>query len=640
MGGGIPQDLLERIRERTDIVALIGEYVQLKRRGRNYVGLCPFHEERAPSFTVSPEKQMFYCFGCQAGGSAFNFVMLKEDLPFAGAVRFLARRAGITLPEDDTPEARRRESERAALLRAMELAARYFCARLGDAAGEKARRYLESRGLDEATIAAFRLGYAPPVWRGLSDALAGRGIAAEVLERCGLAARSTAGEGLYDRFRDRLMFPITDRRGRVIAFGGRALDEGAGPKYLNSPETPLFAKRRALYGFDRARDVMARQGEAVVVEGYLDLIACHRAGVSWAVASLGTALSQEQAMELSRLARQVVIAYDADSAGSAATLRGLEILQRLGARLRVAELEPGEDPDSLLRKQGAAALKATLEAALPLYEYRLRRAVEGLDTGSVEGRVVAVRRIVPVLAGVEDAVECAEYLTVAARRIGVDVDALRAEVARHARGATARGAAGHRSGAGWHNRRDYEAIMPADAARGAAGAAAAAAAGRAPGATAGSASQAAERQLLALLVQDPARALALGGSVSAEDFTDPVHRAVAGALFAAVAEAAAGREPAAAAAVASGVTVGGAVAGDEAAARLAARLAVEEVPATGARGLLDLARVLREEPSRQRVVELRRRIAELDGRGEPVPPELLAELHELLRATKTAPRAG
>ena len=608
MGGGIPQDLLERIRERTDIVALIGEYVQVKRRGRNYVGLCPFHEERAPSFTVSPEKQMFYCFGCQAGGSAFNFVMLKEDLPFAGAVRFLARRAGITLPEDDTPEARRRESERAALLRAMELAARYFCARLGDAAGEKARRYLESRGLDAATIAAFRLGYAPPVWRGLSDALAGRGIAAEVLERCGLAARSTAGEGLYDRFRDRLMFPITDRRGRVIAFGGRALDEGAGPKYLNSPETPLFAKRRALYGFDRARDVMARQGEAVVVEGYLDLIACHRAGVSWAVASLGTALSQEQAMELSRLARQVVIAYDADSAGSAATLRGLEILQRLGARLRVAELEPGEDPDSLLRKQGAAALKATLEAALPLYEYRLRRAVEGLDTGSVEGRVVAVRRIVPVLAGVEDAVECAEYLTVAARRIGVDVDALRAEVARHARGA--------------------------------AGAAAAAAAGKAPGATAGSASQAAERQLLALLVQDPARALALGGSVSAEDFTDPVHRAVAGALFAAVAEAAAGREPAAAAAVASGVTVGGAVAGDEAAARLAARLAVEEVPATGARGLLDLARVLREEPSRQRVVELRRRIAELDGRGEPVPPELLAELHELLRATKTAPRVG
>lgn len=357
VGGGIPEALLERIRERTDIAALIGEYVQLKKQGKNYIGLCPFHEERTPSFTVSPHKQMFYCFGCQAGGSVFNFLMLKEDIPFAEAVRVLARRAGITLPEDDTPEARRKEGERAALLRAMELAARYFCARLADGAGETARGYLERRGLDAATVDAWRLGYAPTGWRGLSDALAGRGVPASALEKSGLSGRSTAGEGLYDRFRDRLMFPIADRRGRVIAFGGRALDDKTQPKYLNSPETPLFSKRRALYGFDRAREAIARRGEAVVVEGYLDLIAAHRAGVDWAVASLGTALSQEQAMEVSRLADNVVIAYDADSAGSQATLRGLEMFQRLGARVRVAELPAGEDPDSVFRARGAAGTR-------------------------------------------------------------------------------------------------------------------------------------------------------------------------------------------------------------------------------------------------------------------------------------------
>ena len=429
----LDEHVVDEIRQRLDIVEVIGDYVPLRRAGREYVALCPFHDERTPSFTVSPAKQMFYCFGCQVGGDVFTFVMKKEGWTFPEAVAHLARRAGVTLPERPlSPGQRRVRDRQEQLARVLAAAAAFFRQVLRSPAGEAARRYLEERGLPEPLWDRYGLGYAPAGWDGLVRALEQRGVPGAWLAEAGLA-QPRPGGGYYDRFRHRVMFPIADPRGRVVGFGGRSLD-GQEPKYLNTPETPLFNKRRLWYGLDWSRPRLRETGTAVVVEGYMDAIAVDRAGVGYAaVASLGTSLSEEQVDLLARYVQQVIIAYDADAAGQRATMRGLAMFADAGVEVRVAQLPPGRDPDDVVRREGPEALRQILEAAVPVVEYRFRQVMAAVDTATPRGRAQAVAELAPWLARVGHPVERAEYVRRYAVALGLDEAVLWQEVRRASR---------------------------------------------------------------------------------------------------------------------------------------------------------------------------------------------------------------
>ncbi|MEW6081670.1 MAG: DNA primase [Bacillota bacterium] len=420
---------MEQVRARTDIVEVVSGHVLLKKAGKNYLGLCPFHSEKTPSFTVSPEKQLFYCFGCQEGGDVFTFLEKKEGMSFREALEHLAEAAGVCLPEAEDPASRRR----AALVEALELAAGFYRTTLqrSEAAG-LARAYLERRGVRPEIIERFGLGYAPGEWDAMCLALRRKKVSEEVLLQAGLAGRRTTG-GVYDRFRNRIMFPIRDVSGRVIGFGGRTLDD-SGPKYLNSPETPVFRKGHCLYALNLAREAVRRLGRAVVVEGYMDVVASHQAGVENVVASLGTALTEEQARLVLRYVEEAVMAYDADAAGEAATLRGLDVFSAMGCRVKVATLPEGQDPDDIVRQGGKEALEAVLDQALPLVEYRLARSIKGVGTKTVEGKVKVSEEMVPVLGRIRNAVERSSYIRMVAARLGVEEAALGAEVNKHRAG--------------------------------------------------------------------------------------------------------------------------------------------------------------------------------------------------------------
>jgi len=603
---GYDESLIDEIRDRADIVAIISDYVKLRRAGRNYLGLCPFHPEKTPSFTVSPDKQMYYCFGCQAGGNVFNFLMAREGLTFTEALRWVARRVGVTLPEDRDPKAQQRRSERRAVLAALEAAAAHYQRMLvSDSAGGAAMKYAEGRGLDRETIDRFRLGYATPGWGDLFAALSSKRMPAAVLERAGLVKARRGGGGYYDWLRHRLIFPIRDQRGRVLGFGGRALGED-GPKYLNSPESPVFNKRHMWYALDLARENIRRQGRAVVVEGYMDAIALHRAGIDNAVASLGTALTQEQAMAISRLASEVVIAYDADAAGTAATLRGLEVLRRVGTTVRVARLPEGSDPDDFVRRRGAEAFERVLREALPLFEYRLWLARREHDPATVEGQVAVAREMLPVVAVIDDAVEQSARLRQLAAAAGVPEEALRRELRRHLR---RRGQRTDNSGYGRQaneDRNSLESLGAGDAAGGAAHA---------------------ERLALGLILGDDDLARQVLAGLSANEFTVPAHRRIVEALDRSLAGGPGG-----------GRTLDHLE--DEGAARLVSQLLLEPPPVEDG----DAARMLRDALWRMRQGRLRARVdgllAEIERRErqqEAVPAELLTELGELQRRIKQGP---
>jgi DNA primase len=434
-------DLLDEIRAKIDIGAVIGEYVPLKKRGANLLGLCPFHQEKTPSFTVSPDKQMFYCFGCQTGGNVFSFLVKREGLSFTEAVEQLAARAGVVLPERTSgPEnaaareaGERRKRETDLLYRVLDFTSRYYTQALSRSpAGEKVRAYLAQRGVGAETVTSFRLGYSLESWTALVKTLTAKGVSETVLEQAGLAVRSK--DRLYDRFRNRLMFTIADHRGRPIGFGARALSEADEPKYLNSPETPLFSKGRGLYALHLAAGAIRRQGLAIVVEGYMDAIACHEHGFDFTVASMGTAFTGEQARLLRRFTGTVVTAFDADAGGTQATLRGLEVLTASGFKVKVAEMPGGKDPDEGLRASGGReAFARAVAEALPLAEYCFRLALRSHDTGTIEGRVGAVSEILPVLAGIDNPLERQEYIRDFARRLPVPEEALRLELGRYLR---------------------------------------------------------------------------------------------------------------------------------------------------------------------------------------------------------------
>lgn len=403
---------LEEIRRRADIVDVISPHVRLRKSGRRLLGLCPFHQERTPSFTVDPEKGLWHCFGCKAGGDLFSFVELTEKVTFQEAVELLARRLGLP-PRTPADAARSRTRER--LLSLHEEAARFFHANLKRAVGNHALSYLKERGLSAESLDGFFLGYAPDAWDGLLNVLGRHGFSGKELAQAGLALQRDDG-GFYDRFRNRLIFPIRDSGGHVIAFGGRALAEDQQPKYLNSPETVLFQKGQTLYAFDRARRAMADGGRAIVVEGYMDAIACHEAGSPETVATMGTALTAQHVDLLRRRTERLVLAFDADSAGLAAALRGRELFAQAGLDVRVIAMPEGMDPDDVIRKRGAAAFGELVDGALPMLEWELSRVLDRAQARGEREKMEAVREAVSVLARVPAGVEREFYVTWLARR--------------------------------------------------------------------------------------------------------------------------------------------------------------------------------------------------------------------------------
>jgi len=430
--GRIPDEIIQQLRDRVDIVDLIGRFVTLKRAGRSYKGLCPFHQEKTPSFHVSPDRQAFHCFGCQEGGNAISFLMKVENLTFPEAARVLARELGIEIPETDGAPSQGADR----LFDALELAQDCYRAALA-APGNPGARYLEERGIDAATIQRFGIGLAPDRWDTLVSALRQRGIPAEVGERAGLLSARERG-GHYDRLRGRVTFPIRDVRGRVIGFGGRAIAAGQDPKYLNTPETPVFRKRESFYGFPLALEPIRRRDRAVVVEGYFDLIALHRAGIEHVLATCGTALTREHARNLRRRTRDVVLLFDGDEAGQRAMERSLEVLLPEGLRVRAAVLPEGLDPDDFLRARGAAALQALVDGALPALDQLLRRATRrGVATAWEKADAVAA--VAPLLALVASAVERAELVRQLALAVGSEASHVEAAVRSAAAGASREG---------------------------------------------------------------------------------------------------------------------------------------------------------------------------------------------------------
>jgi len=386
------QETIEKVREACDIVEIVGEHVSLKKSGQNFKGLCPFHSERTPSFTVSPAKQVYHCFGCGAGGNVISFVMQAENLSFTEALRALAKRKGVELPRERSES----DSVTASILSAMEFAVSFYKKQLGSASGKKARDYLETRAIAKETQEEFGLGYAPPGWDGLSGA-ARRYFPEAVLVQAGLLVTRESGTGTYDRFRDRLMFPVLSTSGRPIGFGARAFGE-AEAKYINSSDSPVFQKGNVLYGLYQARRPVRATDLALVVEGYTDLLSLYQNGFKNVVASCGTAFTAEQARVLKRYTRDTVLIYDGDEAGIQAARRALSVFLGGGLKVRVVCLPSGHDPDSFVRDQGSDKLNELVEQAWSITEFVLRTSPERMN------RETRLRTLMDVYAVIEDAI--------------------------------------------------------------------------------------------------------------------------------------------------------------------------------------------------------------------------------------------
>jgi len=598
--------LLEEIRSRVDMVEMVGQFVNLKRAGENWKGLCPFHTEKTPSFTVHPKKGIFHCFGCGAGGDAFGFLMRQDRLAFPEAVRLLAQRAGVELPSERRPEAADGKIE--ALRQIMARAAEFYAEALWAPGGDKARRYLEGRGVDPEVARRFGLGYAPEGWDHLLAFMRGQSVTEEELAQAGLVLPRQTGSGFYDRFRGRLLFSIRDGQGRVVAFGGRALGPEE-PKYLNSPETPLYVKGQILYALDLAKGAMRERNRAIVVEGYLDCLMAHQHGFTETVAALGTAFTQAQLALLQRSADEIVAVFDADAAGQKAAARIDELmsgpadLRSLGwsmARtggferaghfpVKVAVLPPGHDPDSLLRSQGAEAFRSRVDEARSILSFVMAQALAEENLASPRGRATAHARVALVLSKVPNAEEATALAQQAARELGVDPTQLWIEAQQLQRARFSQGRGGGASA---------RATLPSTGA------------GWPP-------PNLAERDLLSLLLQVEEARVSLLPGIEDDDIAHPGLRALLAAL----------RE----------------APGSPAEALMTA------LPGDGERGLL--AALLLEERSwsdvRQQIGELQRRyeirrrkkrirqvtqaIIEAQATGDPALPQLQAELGQLQR---------
>jgi len=430
-----PGRFADRVKQQADIVRVVGEYLPLKKAGQNFMGRCPFHNEKTPSFAVHPVKQIYHCFGCGVGGDVFKFVMEMEKLEFLDAVRLVAEKCGIAVPprRPRSPEERREQGQRKLLLELHAAATEFFQRQLRSAGeGSVALGYLEDRGLDRAVIERFGLGYAPSGGDVLMRHLRGK-FPEKAVEASGLVSRDASGRP-YDRFRKRVMFPIANDTGRVVAFGGRALGddpEASGPKYINSPETPIYVKSGVLYNFHAAKESIRQLEFAVMVEGYMDAIAVARAGVANVVASCGTSLTENQLRLVGRFTRRVVMNYDPDTAGQTATERSLVLLLEQGFEARVLRLPGGADPDKFIREQGAAAYQKMLAEAPAFLEHLIERALSaaGVDPsrslGTAEGKLRAVNFLLPYLQKLPNRLLRSEWASRVADRLKIDEPMLR-----------------------------------------------------------------------------------------------------------------------------------------------------------------------------------------------------------------------
>jgi DNA primase len=428
-----PRSFTDELRGQADIVRIVSDYVALKKRGANHVACCPFHHEKTPSFNVNAARQVFKCFGCGKAGDVFSFVMEIEGCPFPEAVKTVAEKCGVALPamQGDAREAEERDRRREELRQINLWAVEFFESSLETGEGKRAREYLAERGISDEFSRYFRLGYAPDSWDALSGHLLRKGATRLQIERSGLVVLKDTGTGFYDRFRGRLMFPITDAQGRVVAFGGRILGEGE-PKYLNSPETALYTKGQHLFGLSHARDAVRRQGYSILVEGYLDFLIPFQHGVRNLVASLGTALTEQQVRLLARYARKIIVNFDPDSAGVAATKRSLEALLTEGFKVNVLTLPDNLDPDEYIRKFGADGYYGLLKSSQPFMDYVVEQAVREYDQTTPAGKVETLNQILPYLKLVKDRVEVVEQVERISDRLKLDSRLVRDEFRRAA----------------------------------------------------------------------------------------------------------------------------------------------------------------------------------------------------------------
>ncbi|WP_337561320.1 DNA primase [Gallintestinimicrobium sp.] len=424
-----PEELIEEVRTRNDIVEVISSYVRLQKKGSNYFGLCPFHNEKSPSFSVSPGKQMYYCFGCGAGGNVITFLMEYENQTFPEAVRTLAQRAGIALPEaDDSKEARQADSRRAKLLEINKEAAKYFYYQLRTERGSVGMEYLRKRELSDETMNHFGLGYANKYSNDLIQYLKSKGYSEDLIRDAGLC-NVDEKHGMYDKFWNRVMFPIQDINHRVIGFGGRVMGDGK-PKYLNSPETEIFDKSRNLYGLNFART--SRKGNVILCEGYMDVIAMHQAGFTQAVASLGTAFTSGQASLLRRYANEILLSYDSDGAGVNAALRAIGILKEAGMTGRVINLEPYKDPDEFIKALGGEEFQKRLDHAENSFFFELRQLQKNYDLSDPEQKTAFHREIARKLCTFSEEVERENYIEAVAQKYHIGFENLRRLVGTYA----------------------------------------------------------------------------------------------------------------------------------------------------------------------------------------------------------------
>lgn len=416
---------LDELNARNPIEDVVGQYVALTKRGNNLFGLCPFHSEKTPSFSVAPDKGIYYCFGCHKGGGAVNFIMEIENLSYPDAIRFLAKRAGMEVPEDDEYQSQFRKKERLwALCRD---AARFFHAQLKTPQAAEARKYIAKRGLSDGAITRFGIGFAPDSWTALTDAMTAKGYTKSELLEAGLVRKSEKNGSIYDWFRNKLIFPIIDVRGNVIGFGGRVLDNSK-PKYINSPESALFSKRRNLFAMNFVKK--SKQGYIILTEGYMDTVTLHQYGFDCAVASLGTSLTQEHADLLSKYTKEIVLIYDGDAAGQNAIRRAIPILEKTGLRIKILRMQGAKDPDEYLHEYGADRFKLLLQGSEGQAEYRLQSLQMQFDLTQDEQKVEFAKQAAELICTFSTAVEREIYGTRAAEAAGLTPEVMKLEISK------------------------------------------------------------------------------------------------------------------------------------------------------------------------------------------------------------------
>ena len=427
MKGHIPEEIIEDIKTRANIVEIVSEYVSLKKTGRNFVGLCPFHKEKSPSFTVNPEKQIFYCFGCGEGGNVVTFIMKTNEMTYPEAIRHLAARLGIVIPTRRvTTSEKRSASEREKLNRINTMAAEHFSKNFASARGKVARDYMTKRGMDETIIKEFRVGHSPDEWRNLKDYYERNGVPLALVEKAGLIIGKDNGQ-YYDRFRGRLIFPIVDLNGNVIAFGGRVLGEGE-PKYLNSPESPVYSKGKTLYGLYQTKDDIRKRDFAIIVEGYFDLLSLWGSGIRNVIATLGTALTKNQIELVRRFTRNIVILFDPDEGGRSAVERSLQLFLEEKIHAKVVVLPDGNDPADFVMKYGKEALEDSIANATSMVDYYIERIIGG--RGTLEENIDSIGGSISFIANIADPIERNLFIKRVSEKLGVDQGLLKTEVAR------------------------------------------------------------------------------------------------------------------------------------------------------------------------------------------------------------------